>query len=102
MAPHLEPQVATGVFPKAAAILIQAMNKTNEPAFLRFLAEGLLGLVVYLEPKEAAETAVTLIRTMSKTTNTVNLQYLTQGLSGVLIPEPTDRRNSAYEVSRIL
>ncbi len=54
VAGRLEPHEAARVCARPAAILAQAMDKTTDPAALRYLADGLWAVARRLEPQEAA------------------------------------------------
>ena len=85
--------VAARLEPKeAAALLTQAMAKTNDPGALRYLAEGLSAVAARLEPKEAA---ATLAQAMAKTNGPGALRYLAVGLSAALGNAQRDKRAEA-------
>jgi serine/threonine protein kinase len=72
---------------QAAAILTEALSKTDQPIDLIGIAEALPGVTAPLQPKEAArlcrQAAATFTQAMSKPTDSYRLESMAQGLAAV-------------------
>jgi hypothetical protein len=99
----VKPESAT----QAAASLMQAMTKTNDPGALLVLAEGLAAVAARLDAKEAArvsaEAAATLTQAITKTGNPDVLRPLAEGLAAVAARlEPKDAAKVAATLTQAM